>query len=330
MTPRRLIIVRRVRAILSVAITVGVSWGIAPSHGAIAAESIVDIVNASRATACAEEDNVYVTLAGAGIAGFAIAAVLPSYIDRLSSDSTAPDFAGCEMGSDPSYPFTPRTLTLFEDERIRLVGHTFASFWRPEVVPLVVDGHEQAGLHLVQLFLKSDDRGAVEFLVLYPSDGYWRLKTLPPPHLADNAYGSSFLIGPIIEQGRPLVRLESVSFHPRDLRFDLAFADGGAGSLRVTGINAKRAEVEVALQPPLPADRPFAALRSMFVTPADCDVAEVDWQPANGVPRQMAPIMALDFARAVEVIFGRREISRHNASAPELIFRNFVRETNGE
>ena len=96
------------------------------AHCAAAAAVAVDFVNASRPTRCAEEDNVYVKLLGPGVTSFRISAEHPPYIAAVSKDSTAPDFTHCDMSQDPSFPFAPRTVMLYEDAHIRLVGHTFA------------------------------------------------------------------------------------------------------------------------------------------------------------------------------------------------------------
>lgn len=165
--------------------------------------------NASQATQCAEEDNVYVKLVGAGIRRFTIEARHPAYAASIETDSTAPDFAHCNQSHDPSYPFAPKDLTLDEDADYALVGHSFAHFWRPESVDFRVGGTVTRRLHLVQLFRKAGGR-RTEILVLHPADGYWRAKPLPPPGIEDTAYGSSFLFGPIEEEGRPFVRLSHV------------------------------------------------------------------------------------------------------------------------
>ena len=281
----------------------------------------VELINASRPTACAEEDNVYVKLIGQGVAAFRIEAHHPDYIGTLSADLTAPDFAGCDMSGDPAYAFTPRTVVLYEDAEIKLIGHAFKSFWRPNVVPFRVAERTELGLHLIQVFLKQGAK-ATEFLVLYPADGYWRLKPLPPPHLGDSAYGSSFLIGPIADEGRPVVAIEDVLFEPATRTFHLAFGSGGRGSLAIAAIRDDGAAVDVTLDPPA-RGTPFAALRSMFVAPQVADTAEVRWQPGAGEPFLQAAVMDLRVERAQAVRFGRSVPSRHNTSAPDLEFHAF-------
>jgi len=192
----------------------------------------VSVVNASRPTRCAEEDNVHVKLLGPGVGRFVIRAQHPPYISLVQTDSTAPDFTACDMSQDPSFPFTPRTVVLHEDTDIRLVGHRFPSFWRPDVVDFTVGGRTETGLHLVQL-IRRRVQGEVEVLVVYPADGYWRVKPLPPPSLPDTAYGSSFLFGPIEESSRPFVAIRRIGFDPATLTFRVDFRDGTRGMLAV-------------------------------------------------------------------------------------------------
>jgi hypothetical protein len=290
--------------------------GLAP-HAA-AATVAVDFINASRATRCAEEDNVYVKVVGNGITSFRINAEHPPYIAEVSSDSTAPDFGHCDMSQDPSFAFAPRTVVLYEDARIRLVGHTFKTFWRPDVVDFVVGKKHERGLHLVQLLERGAERD-IEILVVYPADGYWRAKPLPPSTLPDSAYGSSFLFGPIEESTRPYVAIRSIVFEPSTLTFRLAFRNGTRGTLRVAAATRERVGLALALDPAVEADRPFAALRSMFVTPAQADVAVAEWPGSKPGP-------ILDFSRttARRARFGRIVPSQHNLSAPDLVFEEFA------
>jgi hypothetical protein len=299
----------------------------------------VDFVNASRPTRCAEEDNVYVTLAGPEINAFRVRAEHPPYVGDITTDLTAPDFTACDMSNDPSFAFEPRTTILYEDESIRLVGHRFGSFWRPEVVDFKVGTRHEPGLHLVQLLRRGIAPGVpvkgqrvaqagvagneLEILVVYPADGYWRAKPLPPVFLDDTAYGSSFLIGPIAEDGRPYVAIREIEFEPATQRFLLHFRDGSRGTVTVTEATRSGIDLSVTLDTPLPADRPFAALRSMFVTSRQADVAVAVWPQTPSGQNAQAPIMDLKQIRAPSARFGRIEPSTHNLSAPDMVFDRF-------
>ena len=287
------------------------------AHCASAAVA-VDFVNASRVTRCAEEDNIYVKLVAPGVTSFRVSAEHPPYIAAVKKDSTAPDFTHCDMSQDPRFSFTPRTVILHEDTDIRLVGHSFASFWRPDVVDFSVGEKNESGLHLVQL-LKRRPQGDVEILVVYPADGYWRAKPLPPPTLPDTAYGSSFLFGPVEESTRPFVAIRSIAFEPATMTFRLAFRNETRGVLKVAAVTGASLTLAVALDSEVPPGRPFAALRSMFVTPAQADVSIAAW--AEG---KVAPILDFSRVNARSARFGRIAPSRHNLSAPDLIFDEFA------
>jgi hypothetical protein len=305
-------------------VTLSTSGCALPGPSALVEAQFVD---ASLPTRCAEEDNVHVPLLGDAIASFRIAAEHPPYIAAVTEERSAPDFSDCDMSNDPVYRFAPRTVVLHEDARLRIVGHTFATFWRPEVVDLRIGGRVEPGLHLVQV-IRRGPPGDVEMLVLYPADGYWRAKPLPPPHLPDTAYGSSFLVGPIEERGRPMVALQRVDIEvgpaPATLTFRLAFADGRRGTLAIAEVNTTRIELAVAIDPPLPAGRPFAALRSMFVREDQADVA-LARHPADGPALLRAPILGFGGFRAASARFGRELPSNHNLGAPDTVFRDFRR-----
>lgn len=299
----------------------GAAWLLAAAfaHAAPAHAVEVEIVNASRKTACAEEDNVYVQLQGPRIGWFTIRAEHPPYAQQLRRDSTAPDFTACDMSQDPSFSFQPHRVLLYQDATYRLVGHTFRNNWRPESVDWWVGAKREPGLHLVQL-IRRVQRQWIEVLVVYPSDGYWRIKPLPPRGLRDSAYGSSFLFGPVEEDGRPLVRIAAIRFDPQTLSFGLQFRHGGQGVVRVTQANAEATELALELDAPVAQGQPFAALRSMFVNPRQADVALASW-PARPAGE---PILAFERARATSMRFGRQVPSSHNLSAPDLVFGSFV------
>jgi len=295
--------------------------------GILAHAATVRVVGASRTTGCAEEDNVHVALYGNAIAGLRIEATHPAYIHEMQIDETRPDFGSCDMRDDPVYHFEPRSLVLYEDAETRLVGHTFSSFWRPTRVSFTVEGRPaESGLHLVQLLRMHEGR-TIEVLVLYPADGYWRPKPLPPAHLSDSAYGSSFLIGPVEAspepRSRPLVELTAVHFRPADLTFSLVFARGGGAMVRIVEATPERLALDVGFEAPFDGERPFAALRSMFVSETVADTALASWQTSVDAPWQTAPILALGDVSAVAIGFVRHVPSSHNTSAPDLSFRRF-------
>jgi hypothetical protein len=203
-----------------------------------------------------------------------------------------------------------------------MVGYTFAKFWRQSAVVVRVGERSERDIHLIQIWTRAKERSE-EILVLYPADGYWRARPLPPDHLRFSAYGSSFLVGPVETRGRPIVDLSEVIYEPAARRFRLAFARGGAAELALVALDTERIELAVNFDRPVATGQPFAALRSMFVTPFNADVAEVAWRTAGGRAWQQQPIMDFKDARAVELWAGRIVPSRHNTSAPDMIFAGF-------
>ena len=281
----------------------------------------VDVVNASEPTLCAEKDNVYVKLTSPDVRRFTIEAVHPAYAGTIVVDRYAPDFRNCDMSADPSHKAEPRRVTLHETNEWQLVGHSFASYWRPNTVPVRVGDRVEKGLHLLQLWTRFQER-AEEVLVLYPPDGYWRARPLPPAHLRWSAYGSSFLVGPVETVGRPLVELREVAFDPATRSFRLTFARGGVATLRVATLDQERIALDVSLASSI-AGTPFAALRSMFVTEVNNDVAQVGWRGKGSQSWRQEPVMSFKRADAVELWAGRTIPSRHNLSAPDMLFRDF-------
>ncbi|MBO0752051.1 MAG: hypothetical protein J2P53_08065 [Bradyrhizobiaceae bacterium] len=293
-----------------------------PAYALGADATAVAVDNASTPTLCAETDNVYLKLTSEAVRRFTIEAVHPAYAGTIVADRTAPDFRHCDMSGDPVHRAEPRRVTLFETAGLQLVGHTFPSFWREGAVPVRVGGRVETGLHLLQLYVQFRER-TEEVLVLYPPDGYWRARPLPPENLSSSAYGSSFLVGPVETAGRPFVDIRDIAFDPVTRTFRLAFARGGEATLRLDAVDRERLVLDVSFDRTIAA-RPFAALRSMFVTETDADVAQAAWLAPGGKAWETAPVMAFGHAAVTELWAGRRLPSRHNTSAPDMIFRAFT------
>jgi hypothetical protein len=297
------------------------------------AEAAVSVINATRPTQCAEEDNVYVKLQGEGLRKLRVEARQPSYMSTIRADSYAPDFTNCKFDenahpSDPKYSFAPKRVRLWETDKYLMVGNTYASFWRPNKVDFVVSGAVTHEVHLVQLYLKDKTEpklGGHQFLVLYPPDGYWRAKPIPTLRLNYGVYGTSFLVGPVEEAARPVVEITRVEFVPETLTFKLAYADGSHGELRIAEVDRDRVALDYAHDRALPALKPLAAIRSMYVQPEKSDTAEVSWRTAGEQAHLVEPLPEFSRARAAEVNFGRSVLSRHNASAPDMWFGEFSR-----
>jgi len=282
----------------------------------------VDVSNASEPTLCAEIDNVTLNFTSSEVRRFTIEARHPAYIGTIVVDRNAPDFRNCDMSQDAVHRFTPRRVTIYEDFEWQLIGYTLPNFWRPNQVPVKAGDRTETGLHLLQLWTRFQER-AEEVLVLYPADGYWRARPLPPAHLRWSAYGSSFLIGPVETQGRPLVDIKSVAFDPATRTFDLEFVRGGKARLRVGALDQERIALDVALSA-APAGGPFASIRSMFITANNADASVAAWREADSKGWQEAPILQFSGARVTEFAATRGLPSRHNTSAPDIAFKDFA------
>jgi hypothetical protein len=293
--------------------------GVAEAADALA----VDVVNASEPTLCAEKDNVYLKLQSGEARRFTVEAVHPAYAGTIQVDRWAPDFTKCDMSNDPVFKFQPRRVTIYETQEWWLVGYTFDSFWRPNQVPVRVGDRVENGLHLLQLWTRGKSR-AEEVLVLYPADGYWRARPLPPSNLSWSAYGSSFMIGPVETDGRPIVDIKDLAYEPSTRTFTLNFVRGGKASLRVEKLDEERIVLDVNLSQTFGAARPFAGLRSMFVSEGNSDVARVGTRAKDSQAWREAPVMEFKRASAAELWTGRLVPSRHNTSAPDMVFRDFT------
>jgi hypothetical protein len=290
---------------------------------ALAADDLaVDVVNASEPTLCAEKDNVYLKLISPEVRRFRIEAVHPNYIGTIVVDRSAFDLHNCpDLAAAPFITEKPKRITIFETPDLQLVGLTIPNFWRKNLVPVRVGDRVETGVQLLQLWVRAHDR-AEEVLVLYPQDGYWRARPLPPVNLKWSAYGTSFLVGPIEHDQRPFVDIKDIAFDPATKSFRLAFARGGSATLRLDTLDIERQVLDVTLDP-VGGDLPFAALRSMFVTEINNDVAHLGWRTKGAQSWERTPVMDFKRASAVEVWAGRLLPSRHNTSAPDTIFRDF-------
>jgi hypothetical protein len=282
----------------------------------------VEVTNTSEPVLCAEKDNVAINFSSAEVRTFRVEASHPAYIGGLRQDRIEPDWTACEDISEAtsSAPAWNKT-TFYEDADLKALGFTIPNFWRESDVTFRVGTRSAKRVHLMQLWVRKGRRFE-EVLVLYPSDGYWRIRPLPPPHLNGSAYGSSFLIGPVETQGRPIVDLKEVAFDPKAKAFTLVFANGGRGTVGLEHLDTERLSLQVAFDKPVDG-KPFAAMRSMYVTEFNADVSRIAVREPNAKSWREEPIMAFQKALATDVWAGRLVPSRHNTSAPDMVFNRF-------
>jgi hypothetical protein len=285
----------------------------------------VDVTGASEPVLCAEKDNVTLNFASSDVRRFRIEAAHPAYIATLQRDSFAADWTACDMTGDPAHRSevkAPTRRTIYEEPGLWVVGWTFPTFWRPSTAFVRIGERVETGLHLVQVWMIRP-MGGEEVLVFYPQDGYWRLRPLAPDGRAPTAFGSSFLIGPVEVDGRPIVKLKEIAFDPKARRFNLTFEQGGSAQITMSTVDQNRHVLDVVLDRAV-SGRPFASLRSMFITDFNNDVARIAVREAGAKGWREEPIMAFRRATATDVWAGRTAISRHNSSSPDMVFSHFA------
>ena len=291
----------------------------------------VEVTNQSEAQLCAEKDNVSLSFANLAVTQFRIEAAHPVYIDMLQKDSFAPDWTACDakLSTEATKTtITPVKTTIYEDLEISVVGISYPGFWRDHAVPFKVGERVESGFQLVQIWVRASQREE-EVLVVYPPDGYWRARPLPPASLGWSAYGSSFLVGPVEDwpagdgTTRPVVDIKDMAFDPKSRTFTLHFVRGGGATIAIGRLDNERQRLDVSFDQPI-SGRPFAALRSMYVTEFNNDVARVMVLETGAKAWREEPVMAFTGAKsATDIWTGRLTPSRHNTSSPDTVFSAF-------
>ncbi|HYA79364.1 MAG TPA: hypothetical protein VED87_00350 [Methylocystis sp.] len=282
----------------------------------------VRVENNSVPELCAEKDNIELDFFSERVRRMQIKAVHPSYISMIGTDRYAPDWSSCDLSHDPKFAAHAKRLTFWETPEFWLTGYTFPSFWRPNTVPVRVGNRTENGLHLVQLWMSYRER-AEEIMVFYPPDGYWRARPLPFEDMRWTAYGSSFLVGPIETQQRPIVAFEEIVFDPETRSFLLKFKRGGWARIRLDKIDQEHIALDVTYSGAMPEDAPFASLRSMYAMQTMSDAARVAWRTKRGARWEEAEVFGFQGANVTELWVGRHLPSRHNLSAPDMVFGKF-------
>jgi hypothetical protein len=287
----------------------------------------VTVTNESEPVLCAEKDNITIKVTSPEVRRFRIEAAHPPYIGGLVKDNWEADWTACDMTGDPSFtaPVPPRRVTFYESIEYWLVGYTFPTFWRPADTTFKVGDRVEKGLHLVQLWKLGKDK-SYEVLVVYPQDGYWRARPMPPAHLNFSAYGSSFLFGPVEQEGRPVVNIKQIEFDPKTLEFRMAFKDGSNGSLKLESVDENRMILDAVLDRPVGGGKAFAALRSMYVTDFNNDVSRIAVREPGARRWREEHILDFQKAQGTDVWMGRLTHSQHNTSSPDHVFKGFSKD----
>jgi hypothetical protein len=106
------------------------------------------------------------------------------------------------------------------------------------------------------------------------------------------------------------------------MTFKATFAAGGEATVAVKMLDRDRIHLAITFDKPI-AGQPFAALRSMYVTESNADVARIALREERAKGWREEPIMAFRGARATDIWTGRLVPSRHNTSAPDIVFNGF-------
>lgn len=294
-----------------------------PAHAASLDGLAVAVKNDSEPVLCAEKDNVALSFTNPDVRSFRIEAAHPVYLAPGLRDNWEADWTACDMTADPVYsaPTPPRKATIYESTDLWVVGYTFNTFWRPATATVRIGDRVEKGLHLLQVWLLRND-GAEEVLVLYPQDGYWRPRPMAPKNMRNTAYGSSFLVGPIEVEGRPIVKIREVVFEPVSRTFTLHFENGSKGTVQMISADSNRLALDIAFDRSI-AGAPFAMLRSMYVTEFNNDVARIAVREKGAKGWREDNIMKFDAATATDIWMGRLAPSQHNTSSPDIVFNSF-------
>jgi hypothetical protein len=294
-------------------------------------EIAVAVTNKSEPVLCAEKDNIQIDFASPDVKTFRVQAVHPAYIGTIQVDRYLPDFTACDMSKDPVVATSVKKTvrrTIYETPEFQLVGFTYPTFWRGANTPIRVIDRERnidatfREIHLLQVWTWFRER-AEEVLVVYPPDGYWRARPLPFADMRWTAYGSSFLIGPVEMQERPIVDLKLITYDAQAKTFTLDFARGGSATMSIQALDQEHMALDVTLQGAIPRNLPFASLRSMYITDINNDAARVAFKPKNAQRWGEAHVMDFKSADASEFWLGRTLPSKHNTSAPDMILGKF-------
>jgi hypothetical protein len=317
--------VQRGRAALCAALLAAGVLAAAPARAQApaAADIAVEARNLTTPELCAEKDNVQIDFAAPDVRSFQLRAVHPAYIGTIVTDRWAPDLTSCEFHpTNEGFAEKGERITIWESTMMQLVGYRIPEFWRPANTDVRVGDKVVKGLQIVQLFFNYRER-AEEALVFYPPDGYWRARPFPFGDMRWTAYGSSFLVGPVEIQERPIVDLSEVAFDPKTKTFTLSFRRGGSAKMKVAEVNQEQFQLDVTFDGAPTKDYPFASLRSMYASETNSDAARIAWRGPGAKSWRETDVFGLKTEPAVELWLGRRLPSRHNTSAPDMIVSHF-------
>jgi hypothetical protein len=278
----------------------------------------IQLDNQSQPTLCAEEDNIKIYLTSPGITNFRVSAFDPGWWPLDSN--CPPDFTNCDPNDPNGYPFTPDEKQLYDDTVWWIRAFREAEWWLPQGMTATGPLGTLEDSQRIEIG-KQLGSGWPSFFVLY-ADGYMRLIPHPPDGSDSVCYGSSVIIGPVVEADRPLAQISAVMVDvdaaDQLALVDVEYTSGGSALLRAR-VDQTQATVDVFIN--YPTDGPFAAFRSMFVAEDNCDAARARVHLGGTVVLDSL-ILDPNFPELVtgdQFFFYRTVESEHNQSAPDIL-----------
>ena len=119
------------------------------------------------------------------------------------------------------------------------------------------------------------------------------------------------------------MNIREIEFDPKTLTFKLNFKDGSSGSLKLDSVDENRMVLDAVLDKPVTGGKGFLALRSMYVTEFNNDVARIALREPGAKGWREEALMSYPGGKATDIWMGRTTHSRHNTSSPDMVFRRF-------
>lgn len=302
------------------------------------AGNLVEAVNQSKNTTCAELDNGNIPLITPSnsrpISSYVIEARHPKY--EFDKDCTTANFddehGEWEADLQEEYEFKdPGRFLIFDDHLTVVAAERLPRWWRRQGMTAVSIMDTVVDAHMIVVYKKLAPDKFAEVLVLY-QDGNVRLKPLPrvdqPPHIdrpwvRDNVFGSSVIVGPAPFSDRPFVEVSAVQYLRDRDSLEVIYRSGESAEIRFDSVTRESTRIEVNVNYATPPGVALATLRSMYVADDNADVERVAWVGADGQPRDQH-LLAFDGARGSEFLFKRDTVStKHNTSAPDIWIGDF-------
>jgi len=303
------------------------------------AGNLVEAVNQSNSTTCAELDNGNIPLLAPSdsqpISSYVIEARHPKY--EFDVDCHIENFTDekgeWEENLQKEYVFGSDTerFKIFDDGLTVVSAVRYAKWWRPQGMTAIGELDTVLDAHFIVVSKKVATGDYREVLVLY-QDGNVRLKPLPrvdqpprvdDPSIRDNVFGSSVVVGPAPVSDRPFVEVSAVQYLRDCDSLEIIYRSGESATMRFESVTRESTRIEVKVNYATGPDIALVTLRSMYVADDNADVERVARLAADG-QSQDQHITAFSRARGSGFLFKRDTVSTmHNTSAPDIWIADF-------